>query len=63
MGGGDVGLGIMVMLNSVGLLLLAKLALTALKDYEYQKRKGKDPVFNPRQLGIKNADFWMKRYK
>ena len=58
---GDVGLGIMVLLNSVALLLLAKPALTALKDYEDQKRKGKDPVFNPVKLGIKNADFWMRR--
>jgi AGCS family alanine or glycine:cation symporter len=60
---GDVGLGIMVLLNSVALLLLAKPALMALKDYEEQKRKGKDPVFNPLKLGIKNADFWVKRYK
>ena len=58
---GDVGLGIMVLLNSVALLLLAKPALTALKDYEDQKRKGKDPIFNPVKLGIKNADFWMRR--
>ena len=60
---GDVGLGIMVLLNSVALLLLAKPALVALKDYEEQKRRGKDPVFNPTRLGIKNADFWVNSFK
>ena len=35
-------------------------ALLALKDYEAQKKEGKDPVFDPRKLGIKNADFWVE---
>ena len=35
-----------------------KPALIALKDYEQQKKEGKDPVFDPKKLGIKNADFW-----
>lgn len=58
---GDAGLGIMVWLNSIAILFLAKPALVALKDYEAQKKRGKDPVFDPLKLGIKNAEFWLER--
>ncbi|ANN35494.1 sodium:alanine symporter [[Bacillus thuringiensis] serovar konkukian] len=54
----DIGVGIMAWVNIIAILLLQKPALLALKDYEKQKKKGKDPIFNPRELGIKNADFW-----
>nr|WEY99235.1 alanine/glycine:cation symporter family protein [Bacillus subtilis] len=59
---GDAGLGIMVWLNVIAIVLLAKPALLALKDYERQKKQGLDPVFDPKALGIKNADFWEKEY-
>ncbi|MDR4929367.1 alanine/glycine:cation symporter family protein [Peribacillus simplex] len=59
---GDAGLGIMVWLNVIAILILAKPALITLKDYEKQKRAGVDPVFNPKSLGIKNADFWEHEY-
>ncbi|MBT2646281.1 alanine:cation symporter family protein [Bacillus sp. ISL-34] len=59
---GDAGLGIMVWLNVIAILILAKPALIALKDYETQKKAGLDPVFNPKALGIKNADFWEHEY-
>lgn len=55
---GDIGVGSMAWLNIIAILLLMKPALKALKDYESQKKAGKDPVFNPENLGIKNADFW-----
>ena len=58
---GDTGLGLMVYVNVIGLLFLLKPALIALKDYEEQKKQGLDPVFDPRKLGIKNADYWEKR--
>jgi AGCS family alanine or glycine:cation symporter len=57
---GDMGLGLMVWLNLIAILIIAKPALLALKDYEAQKKEGKDPVFDPRKLGIKNADFWIE---
>lgn len=60
---GDVGLGLMVWLNLIAILLLAKPALKTLKDYENQKKQGLDPVFDPEALGIKNADYWVKEYK
>lgn len=59
---GDAGLGIMVWLNIIAILILAKPALLSLKDYERQKKQGLDPVFDPKALGIKNADFWEKEY-
>lgn len=60
---GDVGLGLMVWLNLIAILILAKPALLALKDYERQKKLGIDPVFDPKSLGIKNADYWENEYK
>lgn len=60
---GDVGLGLMVWLNVIAILILAKPALVALKDYEAQKKKGLDPVFDPRPLGIKNAHYWENEYQ
>lgn len=60
---GDIGVGSMAWLNFIAILLLTKPALKVLKDYEEQKKAGKDPVFNPDAIGIKNADFWSKEYK
>ncbi|MFE9275163.1 alanine/glycine:cation symporter family protein [Paenibacillus glucanolyticus] len=59
---GDIGVGSMAWLNIIAILLLTKPALKILRDYERQKKEGKDPVFDPVKLGIKNADFWEKEY-
>lgn len=59
---GDMGVGIMAWLNVIAIIILQKPALKALKDYEAQKKAGKDPVFNPVDLGIKDADFWEHEY-
>lgn len=55
---GDIGLGLMVWVNIIAILFLAKPALIALKDYENQKKQGVDPVFDPKSLGIENAEYW-----
>ncbi|WP_078382854.1 alanine/glycine:cation symporter family protein [Sutcliffiella halmapala] len=60
---GDIGLGLMVWINLIAILILAKPALKVLKDYDEQKKQGLDPVFNPDKLGIKNAEFWTEEYK
>lgn len=60
---GDVGLGLMVWVNVIACLILTKPAIAALRDYEAQKKLGKDPVFDPDKLGIKNADFWYEYRK
>ncbi|MBY6038150.1 alanine:cation symporter family protein [Fictibacillus nanhaiensis] len=60
---GDIGLGIMVWLNLIAILILAKPALRVLKDYEEQKKAGLDPMFDSTKLGIKNAEYWEGGYK
>ncbi len=55
---GDLGVGLMAWLNIIAIILMHKIAYTCLKDYEAQKKEGKDPVFHPEKLGIKNADYW-----
>ncbi|MEN1968721.1 alanine/glycine:cation symporter family protein [Lentibacillus sp. N15] len=60
---GDIGLGSMAYLNLFTLLFLFKYSVVALNDYKAQKKAGKDPVFDPIKLGIKNADFWEGKNK
>ena len=55
---GDIGVGLMAWLNIIAIILLRKPALRAFKDYQEQKAQGKDPVFNPLKLGIKNTSVW-----
>ncbi|PWD86754.1 alanine/glycine:cation symporter family protein [Ignatzschineria cameli] len=57
-GFGDIGFGSMSYLNLVGIILLSKPLYRTFKDYERQKREGKDPIFNPDIAGVKNADLW-----
>ncbi|WP_373974089.1 alanine:cation symporter family protein [Chitinibacter sp. SCUT-21] len=58
---GDIGVGLMAWLNIIAILLLQKPALKALNDYEAQQAKGLEPEFDPRALGIENADYWVHR--
>lgn len=60
---GDIGVGSMAWLNIIAILLLTKPAFKVLRDYEQQKKAGKDPVFDPVKLGITGADFWEKDYQ
>jgi AGCS family alanine or glycine:cation symporter len=60
---GDLGVGIMAWLNIIAILILQRPALIALKDYEKQKKAGLDPVFDPKALGIRDADFWETEFK
>ncbi|QCR22561.1 sodium:alanine symporter family protein [Pontibacter sp. SGAir0037] len=57
---GDIGVGVMAWLNVVAILFLHKPAIRALKDYHAQLKAGKDPVFSPKKLHIKNAEEWDK---
>lgn len=56
---GDIGVGLMAWVNLIAILLLSKTGMKVWKDYESQRKQGiEDPTFNPKKLGIKNADFW-----
>jgi AGCS family alanine or glycine:cation symporter len=55
---GDIGVGLMAWLNIIGIIILQRPALAALRDYETQQRAGLDPVFDPIGLGVVGAKFW-----
>lgn len=56
---GDAAVGIMAWLNIIGIIILTKPGLLVLKDYEDQLKAGiAVPTFDPKKLGIKNADLW-----
>ena len=58
---GDIGVGVMAWLNIIAIIILQKPALKALRDYEEQKKQGKEPHFDPNKLGInKGAEIWYK---
>jgi AGCS family alanine or glycine:cation symporter len=56
----DMGVGLMVWTNLIGLILVHKHVFKVLKDYENQKKSGLDPIFCPDALDIKNAGLWNK---
>ncbi len=58
---GDIGAGLMAWLNIIAILILQKPALLALRDYERQRKAGREPVFDPDALGIRNADLWREK--
>jgi AGCS family alanine or glycine:cation symporter len=55
---GDIGVGIMAWLNVIAILLLSRVGLATLKDYEQQRKSGKPLTFDPEKLGIRNAGLW-----
>ena len=58
---GDIAVGTMAWLNVIAILILGNIGLKVLKDYEEQKKMGRDAdtfIFDPKKLGIKNADLW-----
>ena len=55
---GDIGVGAMAWINLIAILLLSPKALQALRDYEKAKKQGEEPIFDPSELEIENADFW-----
>lgn len=57
----DIGVGIMAWMNIIAILIMGNIGLKVLKDYEDQKKMGRDQdsfIFEPDKLGIKNADLW-----
>lgn len=58
---GDIGVGTMAWINIITILLLSPKALKLLRSYEKQEKSGKEPVFNPKEFGIENADYWERK--
>ena len=49
---------LMVIINVPVIVILAKPAVAALRDYEWQRRKGKVPAYRAEANGVKGTDFW-----
>ena len=56
----DITMGCMTLINLPTCVILGKKAINCLKDYEKQKKEGKDPVFKARDIGLdeNELDFW-----
>ena len=56
----DITMGCMTLINIPCCLLLSGQVIAALKDYEAQKKAGKDPVFHAANIGLdsKKLSFW-----
>ncbi|MCG8526269.1 MAG: alanine:cation symporter family protein [Opitutales bacterium] len=57
---GDLGVGIMAWLNIIAIVILTRPAMRCLKDFETQRKQGKDPEFRGDEAGIQRAEFWSK---
>ncbi len=55
---GDIGVGLMAWTNLIALVLLRKKVLLVYKDYAKQRQAGKNPIFKPKELDIKNTTEW-----
>ena len=60
---GDTGVAMMAWLNIVAILLLSKKGFALLKDYEEQKKAGKEPTFDPKKFGIEDATGVWEKYQ
>ena len=56
----DITMGGMIVINLPVCLLLAKIAIDCMKDYENQKKDGKNPVFKAKSIGLNEdeMDCW-----
>ncbi|TSB44734.1 alanine/glycine:cation symporter family protein [Alkalicoccobacillus porphyridii] len=55
----DVFMAITAGVNLVVILLISKIAFAVIKDYQRQRKEGKDPVFYQKNIpGLKGADSW-----
>ena len=57
----DILMGAMTLINMPVILILSKYAIRALKDYEKQRKLGKDPVFYADDINLPTkVDYWQK---
>ncbi len=54
----DITMGLEAVVNIIAILLLSRIAINTLKDYEMQKAKGVNPVFHEKNIGLNNTDVW-----
>lgn len=54
----DITMGCMAIVNIIAIFLLRNIACKALRNYEEQKKAGKNPVFKAADIGLYNTDVW-----
>lgn len=55
----DLFMGIMALINLPAILVLSNKLIACLNDYEAQRKRGEDPVFIAKNIGIKeDLDYW-----
>ncbi|WP_034583649.1 alanine/glycine:cation symporter family protein [Helicobacter pametensis] len=54
----DVLMAVMATLNIIAILFLTRIVKITLDDYLMQRKSGIEPKFDPKKLGIKNAECW-----
>ena len=54
----DILMGFMAIINIFAILALSNIVIRTLKNYETQKKAGKDPVFKASDIGLDNTDCW-----
>ncbi len=56
----DITMGGMTIINLPSCMILGKVAINALKDYETQRAQGKNPVFTGKSIGLEESelDYW-----
>ena len=55
----DITMGLMALINIPVILFLGKYAFRALKDYEKQRKEGKEPEFHAKDIGLPHeTDYW-----
>ena len=56
----DIFMAGMTLINLPVCVILGKIAINCLKDYEMQKKLGKDPVFKGKSIGLNEdeLEFW-----
>ena len=55
----DIMMGAMTLINIPVIVILGKYAMRALKDYDRQRKEGKDPVFHAKDIDLPHkTDYW-----
>ena len=59
----DITMGFMAIVNIIAIFLLGKVAIKVLKNYEQQKKQGKNPVFYEEEVGLTGTIWTRDRSK
>ena len=55
----DIAMGLMALINIPVIIILGKYALKAIKDYEKQRKEGKEPEFHAKDIDLPHeTDYW-----